>query len=158
LAEATTKLDGLTARLNDVDESFEAGTQQLARLQAGDFGTPRAHIRHAHTPLPPIPNSPRLVRLWAAISGGLILLTLLGLTYLRPAGWPLWLLGSAVVMGAIDALARGRLTTFLLRVTLLLAIFTTIILLYNFWLLLLVLGVALVVGITIRDNLREVWR
>jgi hypothetical protein len=158
LTEAATTLNSMLSRLNDVTESHEAGTLQLLRLQAGDFGSARAHIRHAHEPLPLIDTASRFARLWAAMSGGLILLIILALTYLRPPGWPLWLLISAVIFGAIDAMSRGRLTTFLLRVTLVLAILTSSILLYRFWLPALVLGLAIIVIITIRDNLDEIWR
>lgn len=158
LDEAMTKLNNLLSQLNDVMESHDAGTLQYARLQSGDFGSPRAHIRHAHVPLPPITHISRLARLWAAMSGGLILLIILAVTYLRPPQWPLWLLASAVIFGAIDAMSRGRLTTFLLRLTVILAIITGIILLFRFWLPALVFTLAIIVIITIRDNLRETWR
>ena len=52
---------------------------------------------------------------------------------------------------------RGRLTTFLLGVTLALAILTSAVLLYRFWLSAIVLSLAIVMIITIRDNLREIW-
>ena len=54
LAEATAALNTLGDRFTDVSEVHEAGKSQLARLQQGDFGPPRAHIRHAHAPQPPI--------------------------------------------------------------------------------------------------------
>ena len=158
LTEATTELNAKMARLNDLMETYDAGTLQLSRLHAGDFGSPRTHIRHAHEPLPPIDPPSRLSRLWAAVSGGLILLILLAVTYFQPPGWPLWLLMSAVIFGAIDSMSRRRLTTFLLRVTMALAIITSGILLYRFWLPALVLGLAIIVIIMIRDNLREVQR
>jgi hypothetical protein len=157
LAEVVTKLQELNSRLSDVRETHEAGTAHLARLQAGDFGSPRAHIRHAHAPLSPIASASRFAQLWAAVSGGLVLLSILGVTYFQPPAWPLWLLLSAVLFGAVDSTARGRLTTFLLRLTMALAIVTSAILLYHFWLPALVLGMAIIVIITIRDNLREVW-
>jgi hypothetical protein len=156
LAAAITKLNELSARLNDLMETHEAGSMQLARLQAGDLGSPRAHIHHAHEPLPPIAASSPFVRFWAAMSGGMILLLILGVTYLRPPAWPLWLLVSMFSFGAVDATARGRQTAFLLRLTMLLAILTSMILLYRFWLPALVLGMAVIVVIMIRDNLREV--
>jgi hypothetical protein len=158
LAEATTKLNGMLSQLNDLTESHEAGALQFTRLQAGDFGSPRSHIHHAHEPLPPIARVSRLASLWAAMSGGLILLIILAVTYFRPPQWPLWLLASAVIIGAIDAMSRDRLTTFLLHLTVILAIVTGIILLIRFWLPALVVTLALIVIITIRDNLREVWR
>jgi hypothetical protein len=158
LVAEESKMSELMSQLNDLMETQEASHAQLARLQAGDFGSPRAHIRHANTPLPPIDAGSRWVRWWAAISGGLVLLLIVGIAYFRPPQWPLWLLISAVGAGAIDALSRRRLTTFLLRVTLALALVSSGILLYQFWLPALVLGLALIVIITIRDNLREVWR
>ncbi len=129
----------------------------MARHQSGDFGSPRAHIRHAHVPLPPIKAPSRLPRWWIAMSGGLILLLMLGLAYFRPSAWPIWLIISMVFFGAVEATTRAHLTTFLLRLTVLLSLVTTALLIYRFWLPAIVLGMALIVIIMIRDNLREVF-
>ena len=157
LATAETALHAMTARLNDLAETQEVGAAQLTRLQAGDFGPPRAHIRRAHAPQPPLAATSRFDRWWAAVSGGLILLLMVGLVYFRPPNWLLWLVGIGVLFGALDATTRGRLPNFLIRLTMTLALLTSGLLLYRFWPLAIVLGLTVLVVIMIRDNLREVF-
>ena len=50
LAASATTLQEMNSRLNDIRETHEAGTAQLARLKANDFGSPRA-------PYPPCPGT-----------------------------------------------------------------------------------------------------
>ena len=127
----------------------------LEQMREGNFGGARDHIQHAHSPQPPISKSGRFAYWWAAVSGGVILLLILPILYLQPASWPFWLVGIVVLYGAIDSATRGQLPTFLLRLTLFFAILTSLILLYNFWWLVIILGIILVVIVGIRDNIRE---
>ncbi|MCB0099130.1 MAG: hypothetical protein KDE46_25535, partial [Caldilineaceae bacterium] len=156
LEEAVAKLHAQEERLTHVTETVEASAAQLARLQAGDFGPARAHIRHAHGPQPPIPAASGFARWWSAVSGGLILLLIVALLYFRPTSWLFWLLIVAVLFGALDAFSRRRLGYFLIRLAVLLAIYTAAILIYQFWPQLIVLGLILLVMTMIRDNVREV--
>ena len=152
-----TKLQALAQRATDVDETLEAGTVQLARLRAGDFGDVRAHITRSHAPQPPIGEQGRFALWWAAVSGGLLLLVIVVLFYLRPPTWPIWLVGVAVAFGAVEAVTRGRVRSYLYRVTIALAILNVSILLYQFWFLALILALVGLVILMIRDNLREVF-
>ena len=99
----------------------------------------------------------RLAYLWAAASGGLLLLLVAALIYVRPAYWPVWLAGIAVLFGALDAAVRGKLASYLIRLTVVLALVTSGLLLYRFWLPALILGFAALAIIMIRDNVREVF-
>lgn len=157
LTQAENKLAELTAQLNDTLELREAGADHLAQLEAGNFGPPRAHIQHAHVPLPPVVQLSRFARAWIAVSGGLVLLIMVGLVYFRPASWPVWLMGSIILVAAIEAATQSRLIPFLLRLSIILAVITSAILLYRFWLLGIVLGICLVVAVMLRDNLREMF-
>jgi hypothetical protein len=157
LSDATAQLNALGDRLVDVQETRDAGATHLARLREGDFGPPRAHIRHAHAPQPPITGGSKLARWWWAVSGGLILLLLVGLVVMRPPNWPWWLAGVIVIFGGLDATSRGRLNVYLLRWAIVLALITSAILLYHYWAWALVLGLTVLVVIMIRDNLREVF-
>ena len=151
------KLVALNQRYADVAETHEASTEQLARLRAGDFGSPCAHIRRAHGPQPPVSPQSNFTRAWAAVSGGLLLLLVVILVFFRPPTWPYWLAGVLVAFGAIEAATRHHLRGFLYGLTIALAILTASILLYEFWALGLVLAVAGLVVLMIRDNLREVF-
>ena len=157
LVQAETKLHALSEQLNSVKESQEAGNEHLARLKTGDFGPARAHIRHAVTPQPIAAPQSRAAYFWAAISGGLLLLLVVALIYLRPHYWPIWLIGVIVLFAGLDAAMRGKLSTFLIRLTILLALFTSGLLLYRFWLLAVVIGIIVLAIIMIRDNVREVF-
>ena len=157
LDEAMAKLETLNRRYTDVAEIHEASAEQLDRLAAGDFGSPRAHIRRAHGPQPPISGQSHFTQLWAAVSGGLLLLIVVGLVYFRPPTWPLWLVGVLVASGAVEAATRGGLRSYLYGLTIALAFFNGAILLYAFWLEAIILAVVGLVVLMIRDNLREVF-
>jgi hypothetical protein len=157
LDAATTKLHALNQRLIDVEETHEAVAQALARLRAGDLGSPRAHIQRAHGPQPPSGAQGRFALWWAAVSGGLLLLAIVALIFFRPPTWPLWLAGIIAAFGAVEAATRRRLRSYLYGLTIALAILTTAILLYEFWFVAIVLAVVGLVVLMIRDNLREVF-
>ena len=84
-------------------------------------------------------------------------MAIVALVYFRPPSWPLWIAGILIFFGAVDAATRGRLTTFLLRLAIVLALVTSAILLFRFWPLALVIGLVVLVVIMIRDNLSEVF-
>lgn len=151
------KLSALNSRAGDVSETLEVGMAQLARLHIGDFGDARAHIKRSHAPQPPIDRQGRFALLWAAVSGGLLLLVIVGLIYFRPPTWPIWLVGVAVAFGAVEAGTRGRIRSYLYGVTIALVILNAGILLYQFWFQALVLLLVGLVILMIRDNLREVF-
>ncbi|MBV9357466.1 MAG: hypothetical protein JO023_18290 [Chloroflexi bacterium] len=158
LQSAEAAVHQLVARDQELSERVVASRAFLRQLAAGQPGDPRAHIRHEHRPEPPLPAQARLIEVWGAISGGLLLAVLGGLVVLAPAGWPLWAL--LVLCGAvlIDAAAQHQLVGMLLNVTIVLAIVTALLLVKEFWqaviiVLLLVLLVTLVV-----QNLDELRR
>ncbi len=91
------------------------------------------------------------------MSGGLLLLVIVGLVYFRPPTWPIWLVGVIVAFGAVEAGTRGRIRSYLYGVTIALAILNAGILLYQFWYVVLLLGMVGLVILMIRDNLREVF-
>jgi len=157
LDEDLAKLHALAQRAADVDETLAASTAHLARLHAGDFGDARAHITRSHAPQPPIGEQGRFALWWAAVSGGLLVLVIVALLYLRPPTWPIWLVGAATAFGAVESATRGRIRGYLYRMTIVLAILNAGILLYQFWLLALVLALIGLVILMIRDNLREVF-
>ncbi|MCB9137271.1 MAG: NPP1 family protein [Caldilineaceae bacterium] len=157
MTEEEAELTALSKQLNEIYETRKAGQRKLEHLAQGDFGPPRAHIRRAHAPAPPIRAPSHFGRLWAAASGGLILLAIFALVYLHPPSWPLWIAAIAVFFGGVDAATRGRVTPFLLRLTMLLALITALILLSVFWPQVIALSLIILVGIMIRDNIQEVF-
>ncbi len=71
-----------------------------------------------------------------------------------PYGW-LWAIGVGFVFGAIEAATRGRVDDFLLNTVILLAGIATVIVIWEYWRVLIVLGLIAIAGYMIRDNLRE---
>jgi hypothetical protein len=156
LDDEMAKLRELNQRVSDVNETLESGAAQLARMRAGDFGDARAHIKRAHAPQPPLAMQSRFALWWAAVSGGLLLLIIVGLVYFRPPTWLVWLIGVIAAFGAVEAGTRGRMRGYLYGVTIALAILNAGILLFEFWFAVLILALVGLVVLMIRDNLREV--
>ncbi|MER2600106.1 MAG: hypothetical protein ABTQ73_11355 [Caldilineales bacterium] len=150
-----TSLQAMQARRVSVEETRRASLSTLARLLAGDWGDPQAHVRHADIPTSPPGPQARLAELWAALSGGLVLLSLVLLLALRPAHWLAWVVISIFIFGAIDAVLRSRLAHYLLNTTIVLAVLSAVVLLKEYWRWLLIGGVAALVILMTRENVRE---
>jgi hypothetical protein len=157
-AQLKTELDELRSMEHshtETSDTIKALKTNLDRIQRGDWGPPAAHIRHVHHPEPPPPPEHRIVESWAAISGALAFLALLGLLILRPPDWLLWALAIAVAFGAIEAATRRRLVSYLLTVIVILAVIALVILVIEFWRWLILLALIGLVVYMILDNLRE---
>jgi hypothetical protein len=130
----------------------------LERIERGDLGDPQAHLHHQHRPEPPLAAQSRLLDLWGAISGALVMVVLLLLAIYVPANWYVWIVLSILIFLGVESWLRGRLSNYLLNVTIFLAIVTVVVLLFSFWRGALLLGVLAVAFIMMRDNLRELLR
>ncbi len=145
----------LLRRRAEVSDAGNALTVALA-APSGRFHTDsRAHLRHNRAPLAAIRGLSWGGELWAATSGGLLLL-LLGVlpTYGTGSALLTLAIGLFVVFG-IDAVARGQGVRYTLGFTIFLAVISTVILVIQFWKIAIITGVALVVVSTVRDNVRE---
>jgi hypothetical protein len=143
---------------SDSIDTLKALNAYRDRIERGDWGPPDAHIRHVHHPEPPPPPGHRIVESWAAISGALALLALVGLLILSPPDWLLWAAAIVVAFGAVEAATRRRLVNYLLTVTIILAVIAAIILVVEFWRWLILLVLIGLVVYMIWDNLRELWQ
>lgn len=158
LAKAQGGLQALSARLTAIDETQQATQQMLARVEDGDWGSPHAHLKHQHKPEPPMPAPSRLLDFWGAVSGAALILVLVLLPIYQPARWYVWMVVAVLLFLTVESALRGRLSQHLLNVIIFLAIVTSGILLWSHWRLALVGGLLLLVGIMMRDNLRELFR
>ena len=158
LASKQMDLQAVHSRAAELAETRLALQSSLERAKRGEWGPPEAHIQGAHLPEPSLPPRSRLVEVWAAISGALILLPIVGLLVFRPSNWPLWLLGIAFTIAAIEAVASRRLANFLITSSIALAILASMILILEFWEAVVIAAVVGVVVFMIRDNLRELSR
>jgi hypothetical protein len=144
------------ARLSD---TIRAARAELARIEVGDFGDPRAHLHHDHHPVPPeLDRDGRLIEFWAAISVSLVMLGVLSLTYTGVLKWWGALIVGFVVYAVLEAAFRRRLTAMLLRATLALAVVGGFILAVEYMGLLIVIALAGLAALTLADNVREIRR
>jgi hypothetical protein len=142
--------------LVDLGETARAARDELGRIRAGDWGDPRSHLHHEHRPIPPEETRyGRLVELWSAVSVGVLLAATVLLVYfgiLSP-------LGTVVVVAAayafLEAAFQRRLTTLLLRLTLLLAGVAAIVLAVTYATEVLVIALVGLAAIVLIDNIRE---
>jgi len=155
LAARQAEFQRLVAREMELNETQLALSDYLARVEVGDYGPPAAHLKQPHQPTPPVMQR-RAIEVWAAVSGALALMSFGYLIVATPRHWIAWALAAALIFGAIDALARGRLARFLLSTIVALAVVCSIILFIEFWQWIIIGGLALIVIYMIRDNLREV--
>lgn len=162
-AQLEAEEDALQALRREQSELYETQTalkSYLKRIEAGDWGEARAHIAHTHDPEKPVSSRRWLLEVWAATSSGLLLIALivfLSIPAFR-AIWYVWLGIVIALFVAIEAMIESRLVNLLLNVTIFLAVLTTLILIWRFWLLIIVAGLGFFVMIMLRENLRELWR
>jgi hypothetical protein len=150
-------LSALRAKRAALGDSMEALQRELAGIRAGQLGDPTRHLRHPHRPVPPEETRYNvIVEVWSAISVGILLLLVAGLVFFRLVPW--W---GALTLGVIgyiliESALRRRLTTVLLRVALVLAVVTAVILVFDFSLELVLAAVAGLALLVVADNVREV--
>ena len=152
---AQEELQSLYARYSSLEETGKATQSYLAKIERGTLPDPQAHIHHKHLPEPPADEQARIAELWAAVSGGLLLLIYGGLMVLIPSRWLAWTILVGIVFFAIEAAIRGRLANFLLSITVILAVITGVLLVVQLWWVTALIILLVVVFAMIRDNLRE---
>jgi hypothetical protein len=155
LGRAHSELQAQSTRVQTLAETQQACRQLLARLKQGDWGDPQAHLRHQHRPEPLLPKQSKLLDLWGAVSGALLMAILLLLLIFTPANWYVWIVVAVLVSMGVESWLHGRLANYLLNVTIFLALVTAAVLLVAYWRLALVLAVIMLAYVMTRDNLRE---
>ncbi len=156
LAESEAALDALIARRSELIQTGEAIQLHIERTEEGDYGDPTAHIRQFHVPLSreEIQES-RLVETWAAVSVGGLLLGFVVILLFFPQIWIEAAGGMVLAFLAIDAALRRNLTELLIATSVILALVSLGVLLYEFLVATIVIVVALLSLLIIVDNFRE---
>jgi hypothetical protein len=157
LAAGEKTLSGLRAKRAGLADSIESLRRELAGIRAGEQGDPTGHLRHPHRPVPPEETRYNLViEFWSAVSVGILLMLVAGLTFFRLVPWWGALLIAVVGYILVESALRRRLTTVLLRVVLVLAVIAALILVFDFRLELILFAVAALALLVVADNVREV--
>ncbi len=153
------QLAGLRARTAELTAAIGAAELSLDRFDAGWRGDPRAHLSHAAAPEPPDLTKRRVfAETWAALSVGVLVLALALILWFRilPLGPTMLLL----VVGylAIESFAQRRVETLLLRITVILAAISAVLLGWAYLRELVLLGLGALGLFILLDNAREIRR
>jgi hypothetical protein len=155
LDEKRSELQRLQKRMAEVGDALETTQASLANFAQGSEITVFAAEGHHLLPEPPLMRHSRLADLWAAVSGGALILAFVALILWNRADWLLWVSIIAVLFFGVEATMRRRLASYLLNLTIVLALVTTFFLVKDFWRPLIITAVLLLPAAMIIDNLRE---
>jgi hypothetical protein len=155
-AATVAELTDLRRLAEDLRVAIADTGAERARVDRGEPGDPRAHLRFvAHPQDPAVIKRSRLLDVWSAV-GIAAAMVLLGGLLLFEITW--WWVGLLTIVGGfvvIEALVRRRFLVLLLNVTVLLAVIAALILVGSH----LLEGIAIVllaIGVLLlRDNVRE---
>jgi hypothetical protein len=156
LGQLRLRIRALRREQTEAAALLEAIQHRHDQLERGQPEDPRAHITRLAKPASdPDLRLSRVVEVWAAVSIGFLLIGLVFLLVTAPQYLVLWLAG---VLGAfifIESLFRRRLVNLITSLTIALAVFCSLVLLYEFFWEIAVLAV-LVAGLYLAwENIRE---
>lgn len=152
------ELSGLRGRLASDRALLEALGSHERRLQGGERGPARAHIRRAYQPATDEKlRFNRLAEVWAALSIGLAMLCVVGLIIFAREYLAFGLVALVSLLVFIESGFRRRLTGLVNSVSVGLAFVAAMILLFEFFWTLVVLAVLAAGTYMIWENLRELW-
>jgi len=165
-AETRAEVKALSARIAGLHEQIATDETVLAalvlhaeRIQAGELLPPDAHLRHPHRPASPTElRLGRLAEGWAAVSVGLMMMSIVALVILARH---YLVIGAAAMIGlvlVIEAGFRRRLRQFITRVTAVLALASAVIMLYEFFWTIVVVAVLLAGAYLMVENVRELLK
>ncbi len=159
VAELSTEVDRLRAKLA-TDEVVSGALEEYAdRLKAGERGPARAHIVRAHRPASDAElRVSRVAEAWAAASVSLVLISFVAIALFERDHLISMLVVSISLFAFVEAGFRGRLVNLVSSANIGLAVVAALVIVYEFfWQL--VVGAVLIVGLYVLwDNLRELRR
>ncbi|MDP9410702.1 MAG: hypothetical protein M3P70_09395 [Actinomycetota bacterium] len=159
VAELSTEVDRLRAKLA-TDEVVSGALEEYAdRLEAGERGPARAHIVRAHRPASDAElRVSRVAEAWAAASVSLVLISFVAIALFERDHLISMLVVSISLFAFVEAGFRGRLVNLVSSANIGLAVVAALVIVYEFfWQL--VVGAVLIVGLYVLwDNLRELRR
>jgi hypothetical protein len=153
------ELNDLYLRRIGLIELLAATRAYLGDIDAGVLDDPQAHIRHRNEPQSSTEiRESRLAEGWAAGSVGLLLIGFVAVIYIHPQSWTWFLVGMVGAFLMIDAALRRHLTDLIVLATVALATGSLLILVWEYYLLIILVGVAALSALIIVDNFREFRR
>jgi hypothetical protein len=156
IEEAEDELASLQREAMELREVSAVIVQYSERVREGHAGSLRGHLERARKPMPEAAfRAGRLAEVWAAISIGLMMVVFVALVYFAQQ---YLVFGLASLLGLyvfIEATFRGRISRLVTSITLALAVIAALVLIYEFfWVIL--SGLTLAAGAYLLwQNLRE---
>lgn len=158
IKDLSEEVDDLRAEYAENEAMLEAFNLHAQQLWQGQLGPARSHIRRAPRPIPQTDlQIGRLMEAWAAISIGLIVISLVAVIFFAPQNW---FIGLAAIMSLflmIEAAFRRRLTQLVTQLTVVLAVIAAIVLLIDFFPYIAIACALVAGGYMTWQNLRELW-
>jgi hypothetical protein len=159
IATLAAELDDLRGEVASDEALLEALALNLQRLEAGYRGPVRAHLHRVHHPFSDAGlRFSRVAEMWAAISIGLMMLVFVGLVIFAREYLIFGLVALISLLIFIEAGFRKRLMQLVSSVTIALAVVASLILLFDFFWSIVVIGVLVAGGYIMWENLRELWQ
>jgi hypothetical protein len=125
-------------------------------LWQGERLPPRSHIRSAHHPTEEETEQlGRLAEAWAALSVGILILGFIGVLLFAPRYWVSGLIGVVAVNLFLEALFRREALELIKQASVALSVIAALVLMFEFALPMLVLGIIGLGVFVIVDNVRE---
>ena len=159
LRDGEVRLTHLRAQEVELDAVMAAGRERLTALRAGQTDDPRIHLRHAAEPEPPSVTERRAFgEAWAALSVGLLIAALAVIVWFRILPPPLALVVLFASYLAIESFFDKNIVELVLKITVVLAIISTLILAVTYLRELLLIGLLGLGVLLIMDNIGEIRR
>lgn len=159
LASLSDEVARLRAQVAADEALLEALTNHAKDLESGMPTDPRAHIRRAARPVSEQQlRAARLAEIWAAVSIGILLIGVVALAYFERQYLFIGLVYAVALFVLIEAAFRGQIGRLITGLTVVLALVSTGVLIFEFfWQI--ALGLVVLVGLYILTvNLRELRR
>lgn len=153
------ELDQLRAQLASDEALLEAMDLYSRQLQAGERGPARAHVHRAHCPASDDElRLSRFAEMWAAISIGLMMVGFVGLVLFSRQHLILGLVVMVSLIVFIESNFRGQLSRLIASVTIGLTIVSALVILFEFFWLIVVLAILVAGAYIMWENLKELSR
>lgn len=156
MVAAENELNALYLRRAGLVELLAATRVYLDDVENDVRDHPQAHLRHRNEPQSSSEiRESRLAEGWAAFSVGLLLFGFVAVFYIHPGSWTWFLAGMVGSFLVIDAALRRHMTDLIVVATVALGTGTLAVLVYEYFLQIILIGVVALSALIIIDNFRE---
>jgi hypothetical protein len=152
------ELNELRLEIEQQEEIVRALEKHLKLLQRGRKTPARAHLNRPAKPMDlQTLRTNRIAEAWAAASIGLLMIGLIAIILFAQEFVLIGIGGLIVGFIFIEAAFRGKLNQLVVQLSIVLAVIASLVLLFEFFWLFIIISVLLAGGYILWENLRELW-